>query len=169
MARRILAILFTLAIIVLSISEGILWVMGSTVMVSPYLLNIAIFIVALLTLIMLLGSRQKNHRYKKIFIKNNSDTIAITEEAIVQLAKNTLRKINNINNTVVRVNYIKDEKIILEISLTLKVGSNIIEVTEHASKQIKEVLESTVGDNLEDVKVTVNGFANYNKQSEMKY
>ena len=163
MARRILAILFTLAIIVLSVSEGVLWVMGSTVMVSPYLLNIAVFIVALLTLIMLLGGGQKNHRHKKIFIKNNSDIIAITDEAIIQLAKNTLGKINDINNTVVRVSYIKDEKIILEIGLTLEVGSNIVEVTEHVSKQIKEVFESTVGDNLEDVKVTVNGFTNYSK------
>ena len=163
MARRILAILFTLAIIVLSISEGVLWVMGSTVLVSPYLLNIAIFVLALLILIMLLGGGQKNHRYKKIFVKNDSDTIAITEEAIVQLAKNTLGKINDINNTIVRVSHSKEEKIVLEIGLTLAVGSNIVEVTENVSKQIREVFENTVGDSLEDVKVTINGFTNNSK------
>lgn len=163
MARRILAILFTLAIIILAICEGVLWVMGSQVMVSPYLLNIAIFIAALLTLITLLGGGQKNHRHKKIFVKNENDTIAITEDAVIQLTKNTLGKINEINNTNVRVNYTKDEKIILEIGLTLELGSNIVEVTEHVSRQIREVFENTVGDNLEDVKVTVNGFTNNSK------
>ena len=167
MARRILSILFTLIIIILSVFEGILWVVGSNLMISPMvspcLLNIAIFIVALLMLIILLGSGKKNTKYKKIFIKNCSDIIAITEEAIVQLVKNTLGKINDINNIVVKVSYAKDEKITLEIGLTLEVGSNIVEITEYVIKQIKEVFEFTVGDNLEDVKVIVNGFINYSK------
>lgn len=163
MVRKILAILFTLVIIVLSIFESVSWIVGSTVMMSPYLFNIAIFIIALLVLIILSGGGQKKYKNKKIFIKNDSDIIAITEEAIIQLVKNTLEGINYTNNIAVKVNYNKDKKIILEIGLTLEAGNSIIEVTEYVINQIKRVFESTVGDNLNDVKVTVNGFTNYSK------
>ena len=158
MIRRILSILILFVIVVLSFAETMVWLLGTDLRVSNDYLTLGVFVLSLLALLILSGGRSKNDSQKKIYIKQDKDSVMITENAIVQMVKNTISNIAEVLSSDINIGYNKEKKIIVKIALVLAVGSSIPKVTEAVEQNVRQVFTGILEEKFENVEVTIKGF-----------
>ena len=157
MGKKIATIVLLFVILFLSLYEGVLWIIGDTGIISPYFVNIAIFVIAVIAIFVMGSHRPKNE--KKVYVKKDKDSISITESAMTQLVDHTLDRIGPITEKKIAVDYDKDQNIILKLILTLEIGSNVLLITEEVERSITEAFEKSLGEKIAEIKCIISGFS----------
>lgn len=157
MGKKITGIFLLFIILFLSLYESVLWIIGGSGRVSPYFINIIIFVLVVVT-IFVLGSFKTKNDGKKIYVKKDNSNIMITENAITQLVKNTLDGIEAITKSEIVIKYDREKSIILDLLLALKVGSNIIEVTKMSEELVIKAFTESLDESVKEIRITVSGF-----------
>ena len=157
MGKKIATIILLFVILFLSLYEGVLWIIGDTGFVSPYFVNIAIFIIAVIAIFVIGSHKPKDD--KKVYVKKDKDSISITESAMTQLVEHTLEKITAITDKKIDVTYDKNQSIVLKIKMTLEIGSNVLLITEEVENSITEAFEKSLGEQIAGIKCVVSGFS----------
>lgn len=164
MARRVLTIFILFAIILASAYEGLIWLIPVD---SPFPLegiNLGILIFALLGFFILSGSRKKKDRHNKVVIKDDKDSILISEPAIIQMVRNALINVTALVSSDIKVHYSKDNKISLKLEVVLQAGSDVVEATKQIEEQIHGTFSAFLEDRLANIQVTIQGFKEMNPE-----
>lgn len=165
MIRRGLAIIIMFAIVVISFIETMLWLLQAEIRISNEMLTVIILVISLLGLFILTGGRKKKEIDKKLWLKDDKDSILISESAIKQLVKNTLAKITSISSSEVYIKYNKEKNISLKLDLVLYPETNIVEVTEMIEKSIHESFDTVLDEKVTSIQTVVKGFNGQTKKS----
>ena len=158
MIRRGLALIIMFFIVVISFVETMLWLLKAEISVSRELMTVGILVISLIGLFILTGGRSKKDKDKKILLKEDKDSILISESAIKQVVKNSLAKISSIASNEVYIKYNKEKKISLKLELILVADTNIVKVTELVEKNIHESFDNILEERVEDIQVVIKGF-----------
>ncbi len=158
MIRRGLSLLIMFIVVVVSFLETMLWLLKAEISVSREIMTLGIFIISLLGLFILTGGRKKKDHERNIFIKEDKDSILISEGAIKQLVENSLLKINSVRDNKIFIKYTKENKISLKLELILAPDSNIMNVTNLVEKNIHEAFDRILGEKVENIQITIKGF-----------
>lgn len=156
--RRILSILLLFGIVVVTFLEAMLWLLKEDIGISVNMLNLGVFAAALLALFILTGSSKKSDRQNKIVIKDDKDSLMITENAIIQLVRNSLDRIPAILDSEIRVGYSKEKKLFLSLALILEADSKITEITGLVEQYVHESFATILEEKVEKIEVTIKGF-----------
>lgn len=158
MIRRILFIFLLFIIASISFVEAMQWLVKFDIGVSSEMLNLGIFVIALIALFILTGGSRKNDSQYKTIIKDDKDSLMITENAIIQLVKHALGKIPAILDSDIRVGYGKEKKIRLKIAMTLTADSKIADISTLVEQYVHESFAATLDEKVEKIEVTIKGF-----------
>jgi uncharacterized alkaline shock family protein YloU len=158
MIRRILSILILFVIVVLSFAETMVLLLGTDLGISNDYLTYGVFGLSLFALILLSGGRSKNDSQKKIYIKQDKDSVLITENAVSQMVKNAISKVDEVQSSDIKIGYTKDKKIVLRVSLVLALGSSIPAVTSSVEENVRQVFSGILEEKFENVEVVIKGF-----------
>ncbi len=158
MIRRILSILILFIIVVLSFAETMVWLLGTDLRISNDYLTLGVFGLALVALIILSGGRSKNDSQKKIYIKQDKDSVLITENAISQMVKNAISNVDEVQSSDIKIGYTKEQKIKLKVSVILALGSSIPKVTNSVEQNVRQVFSGILEEKFENVEVVIKGF-----------
>ena len=158
MIRRILSILILFVIVVLSFAETMVWLLGTDLGISNDYLTLGVFGLSLITLIILSGGRSKNDSQKRIYIKQDKDSVLITENAVSQMVKNAISNVDEVQTSDIKISYTKEKKIKLKVSVILALGSSIPKVTDSVEQNIRQVFSGILEEKLENVEVVIKGF-----------
>lgn len=158
MIRRILSILILFVIVVLSFAETMVWLLGTDLGVSNDYLTLGVFGLSLVALIILSGGRSKNDSQKRIYIKQDKDSVLITENAVSQMVKNAISNVDEVQSSDIKISYTKEQKIKLKVSVILALGSSIPKVTDSVEQNIRQVFSGILEEKLENVEVVIKGF-----------
>ena len=122
------------------------------------MMTLIILLISLIGLFVLTGGRSKKDREKKIWLKEDKDSILISEGAIKQLVKNSLSKITSVTSDEVFIRYNKEKKISLKLELMLAADTNIVKVTDMVEKSIHESFDKILEEQVEDIQIIIKGF-----------
>ncbi|KAF0091499.1 MAG: hypothetical protein FD141_1288 [Fusobacteria bacterium] len=158
MIRRILSILILFIIVVLSFAETMVWLLGTDLGISNDYLTLGVFGLSLVALIILSGGRSKNDSQKKIYIKQDKDSVIITENAVSQMVKNAISNVDEVQSSDIKIGYTKEQKIKLKVSVILALGSSIPKVTTSVEENVRQVFSGILEEKFENVEVVIKGF-----------
>lgn len=158
MIRRILSILILFVIVVLSFAETMVWLLGTDLGISNDYLTLGVFGLSLVALIILSGGRSKNDSQKKIYIKQDKDSVIITENAVSQMVKNAISNVDEVQSSDINIGYTKEQKIKLKVSVILALGSSIPKVTTSVEENVRQVFSGILEEKFENVEVVIKGF-----------
>lgn len=158
MIRRILSILILFVIVVLSFAETMVWLLGTDLGISNDYLTLGVFGLSLVALIILSGGRSKNDSQKKIYIKQDKDSVIITENAVNQMVKNAISNVDEVQSSDIKIGYTKEQKIKLKVSVILALGSSIPKVTTSVEENVRQVFSGILEEKFENVEVVIKGF-----------
>ncbi|MDD2370638.1 MAG: hypothetical protein PHQ32_01395 [Firmicutes bacterium] len=158
MIRRILSILILFVIVVLSFAETMVWLLGIDLNVSNDYITLGVFVLSLITLFILSGGNSKKDTEKKIYIKQDQDSVLITENAINQMVENAINKVSEVVSSDIKISYNKEKKVTLKVSIVLDVGSNLPKVTADVEQNVRQVFAGLLEEKFESVQVVIKGF-----------
>ena len=110
MIRRGLVLLIMFFIVVISFIESMLWLLKAEISVSREFMTVVILVISLIGLFILTGGRSRKDKDKKILLKEDKDSILISESAIKQVVKNSLAKISSIASNEVCIKYNREKR-----------------------------------------------------------
>lgn len=158
MFRRFMSILILFVIVVLSFAETMVWLMGTELQMPNEYLTLGVFVLSLLALLILSGGRSKNDGSRKIYIKQDKDSVLITENAIVQMVKNSIGSLNEVISSDIKIDYGKEKKLVIKVALILAAGSSIPNVTDAVEMNVRKAFSGILEDKLDNVVVLIKGF-----------
>lgn len=158
MIRRILSILILFVIVVLSFAETMVLLLGTDLRISNDYLTFGVFGLSLIALILLSGGRSKNDSQKKIYIKQDKDSVLITENAVSQMVKNAISNVDEVLSSDIKISYTKEQKIKLKVFVVLALGSSIPKATSSVEQNVRQVFSGILEEKFENVEVVIKGF-----------
>ncbi len=158
MIRRILSIIILFIIVVLSFAETMVWLLGINLNVSNEYITLGVFVLSLITLFILSGGSSKKDSQKKIYIKQDKDSVIISENAIHQMVENAINNVSEVISSDIKIAYNKEKKIILKVAIVLEIGSNLPKATTDVEQNVRQVFAGLLEEKFDSVQVVIKGF-----------